>query len=123
MAAKAVLRTSFKEEAMSEQSSLSRRKALGIAAVSATSVGLAAVGVSPAQAARGTEYGDALDLLVQARDELMEGGREPSRYQALRHVNMAIHETLQAMREDRRWDNDPRWRNPRYQRWDDSRFR
>ena len=39
------------------------------------------------------------------------------------HVNMAIHETLQAMREDRRWDNDPRWRDPRFQRWDDSRFR
>ena len=53
----------------------------------------------------------------------MEGGREPSRLQALRHVNLAIHETRQAMREDRRWDNDWRWRDPRYNRWDDSRFR
>jgi hypothetical protein len=108
---------------MSNSTSLSRRKALGIAAVGAASVGLAAVGIAPAQAARGTEYGDALDLLVRARDELMEGGREPSRYQALRHVNMAIHETLQAMREDRRWDGDRRFGDPRYQRWDDSRFR
>ena len=109
---------------MSESSNLSRRKMLGVAAVGAASVGLAAVGASPAFAQRrGTEYGDALDLLVRARDELMEGGREPSRYQALRHTNMAIHETLEAMREDRRWDNDPRWRDPRYQRWSDDRFR
>ena len=108
---------------MSESNSLSRRKALGIAAVGAAAVGLAAVGVSPAQAARGTEYGDALDLLVRARAELSEGGREPSRLQALRYVNSAIYETRQAMREDRRYDNDWRWRDPRYNRWDDSRFR
>jgi hypothetical protein len=109
---------------MSDSSNLSRRKMLGVAAVGAASMGLAAVGASPALAQRrGTEYGDALDLLVRARDELMEGGREPSRYQALRHTNMAIHETLNAMREDRRWDNDPRWRDPRYQRWEDDRFR
>jgi len=114
---------SFKEEAMSQSTSVSRRKMLGVAAVGAATVGLAAVGVSPAQAGRGTEYGDALDLLVKARAELSEGGREPSRLQALRHVNQAIIETRQAMREDRRWDNDWRWRDPRYNRWDDNRFR
>lgn len=108
---------------MSDSSTLSRRKMLGVAAVGAASVGLTAVGAAPAFARPGTEYGDALDLLVRARDELMEGGREPSRYQALRHTNMAIHETLNAMRQDRRWDNDPRWRDPRFQRWDDDRFR
>jgi len=108
---------------MSNSTVLSRRKMLGAAAVGAATVGLAAAGVSPAQAARGTEYGDALDLLVKARDELMEGGREPSRIQALRHVNIAINETLQAMREDRRWDNDWRWRDPRYRYWNESRFR
>lgn len=108
---------------MSNSTSLSRRKMLGVAAVGAASVGLAAAGVSPAQARPGTEYGQALDLLVRARDELMEGGHEPSRYQALRYVNMAIGETRQAMREDRRFDDDWRWRDPRYSRWDDSRFR
>ena len=106
---------------MSNSTSLSRRKMLGVAAVGAAGIGLAAAGASPALAA--AEYGDALDLLVRARDELMEGGREPARYEALRHVNIAIHETLNAMRQDARWNGDPRFCNPRYQRWDDDRFR
>ena len=109
---------------MKASNTFSRRRMLGgVAAIGAAGAGMAVLGAAPAQAARGTDYGDALELLVRARRELSEGGREPSRLQALRHVNKAIVETRQAMREDNRYRNDRRWSDPRYDRWDDRRFR
>lgn len=109
---------------MKASNTFSRRRMLGgVAAIGAAGAGMAVLGATPAQARPGTEYGDALELLVRARQELSEGGREPSRLQALRHVNQAIVETRQAMREDNRYRNDRRWHDPRYDRWDDRRLR
>ena len=116
---------------MNAHSTFSRRRLLGgVAAIGAAGAGMAVLGAAPAQAAPSriayggnTNYGGALDLLVRARRELAEGGREPSRIQALRRVDQAIAETRQAMREDRRWDNDWRWKDRNYDRWDERRFR
>ncbi len=116
---------------MNANNNFSRRRLLGgVAAIGAAGAGMAVLGAAPAQAAPshaayrgGTNYGQALDLLVRARRELAEGGREPSRVQALRRVDQAIVETRQAMREDHRWDNDWRWKNRDYDRWDERRFR
>lgn len=92
--------------------SVSRRKALGVAAAGAAAIGVAAVGASPAQAAPWGRHdaprlNAALQNLAHARSNLANtnAGRSDTRRRAMRAIDDAIQQVRLAQREADRGRN------------------